>query len=250
MTKKPPTRPKIIFVHGFLDDSSAWEEVISLLHDEFETEAIDLPGFGAQLDDRGPFTLSRLAGAVTSLIDETDTSVVLVGQSMGAQIGELAASARPDKVKGLVLLTPVPLAGVHLAGEAADSFRTLGGNAEAQRQGRIGVSVSLSAHALDVLVASGTAARPEVVAATFDAWNDGDAAGLSSSAYFGPSLIIRGNSDPFVTEDLLHASVLPRFDHAETIGIDEAGHLPHLEKPADVARIVGNFVRSLDRVDA
>lgn len=249
MIKKPPTRPKIVFVHGFLDDSSAWEEVISLLQGEFETEAIDLPGFGTQLDDQGPFTLLRMAGAVTSLIDETETSVVLVGQSMGAQISELAASSRPDKVKGLVLLTPVPLAGVHLAGEAAASFRTLGGDAEAQRQGRIGVSASLSDHALDVLVASGTAARAEVVAATFDAWNDGDAAGSSSSAYFGPSLIVRGNSDPFVTEDVLKAGVLPRFDHAESTGIDDAGHLPHLEKPAEVARIVGNFVRSLDRVD-
>jgi esterase len=241
---------KIIFVHGFLDDVSVWEEVISFLGDEFEVEAVDLPGFGAHVDDQGPFTLSRLAAAVVDHIDASETPVVLVGQSMGAQLGELAAALRPGKVKGLVLLTPVPLAGVHLTGEAAHSFRSLGSNADAQRQGRLDVSVSLSPRALEVLVASGTAAHPEVVAATFDAWNAGDPAGLSPSAYAGPSLIVRGNGDPFVTEDVIRAGVLPRFENAEFASIEGVGHFPHLENPAEVARLVCDFVRTLNLVDA
>lgn len=243
-------RTKIVFVHGFLDDRSAWEEVLSLLGEDFEAVALDLPGSGARLNDEGPFTLPRLAESVIAEIDRSHEPVVLVGQSMGAQVSELAAAARPEKVAGLVLLTPVPLAGVHLAGDAADSFRSLGGDADAQRQGRLGVSVSLSPHGLEILLASGAAMQPTVVAQVFDAWNNGDAAGTAPSAYAGPTLIARGIGDPFVTEDVINAGVLPRFANAQLVSIADAGHFPHLEKPEDVSRIVGDFVRSLDRVEA
>jgi pimeloyl-ACP methyl ester carboxylesterase len=243
-------RTKIVFVHGFLDDRKAWDDVLSLLGEDFEAVALDLPGSGAHVKDEGPFTLRRLAESVIAEIDRSNGPVVLVGQSMGAQLSELAAVARPGRVAALVLLTPVPLAGVHLTGEMANSFRSLGGDADAQRQGRLGVSVSLTPRALDVLLASGTAIQPTVVAHLFDAWNNGDTAGTTSSAYAGPTLIVRGIGDPFVTEEVINAGVLPRFPSARLSGIADAGHLPHLEKPEDVSRIVGDFVRSLDRVEA
>lgn len=243
-------RTKVIFVHGFLDDRTAWNDVLSFLGEDFEAVALDLPGSGAHVNDEGPFTLRRLAESVIAEIDRSDEPVVLVGQSMGAPVSELAAAARPGKVAGLVLLTPVPLAGVHLTGDAANSFRSLGGDAEAQRQGRLGVSVSLTPQALDVLLASGTAMHPTSVAQVFDAWNDGDNAGTTSSAYAGPTLIVHGNGDPFVTEEVIGAGVLPRFTKARLVGIANAGHFPHLEKPADVSRIISDFARSLDRVEA
>lgn len=243
-------RTKIVLVHGFLDDGTAWDDVRSLLGEDFEAVALDLPGSGAHLNDEGPFTLHRLAESVIAEIDRSDNPVVLVGQSMGAQLSELAAAARPGRVAGLVLLTPVPLAGVHLAGDAANSFRSLGGDADAQRQGRLGVSVSLTPRALETLLASGIAVRPAVVAEVFDAWNNGDTAGATSSAYAGPTLIVRGTGDPFVTQEVIDAGVLPRFANARLVGIADAGHFPHLEKPEEVTRIVEDFARSFDRVKA
>lgn len=243
-------RTKIVFVHGFLDDRSAWDDVLSLLGEDFEAVALDSPGSGTQVNDEGPFTLPRLAEPIIAEIDRSSGPVVLVGQSMGAQLSELAASARPAKVAGLVLITPVPLAGVHLSGDAADSFRSLGGDSDAQRQGRIGIAVSLSPHALDILLASGTAMQPAVVAQVFDAWNNGDASGSSTSAYVGPTLIVRGIGDPFVTDEVIEAGVLPRFANATLVGIADAGHFPHLEQPEEVSRIVGNFVRPLERAKA
>lgn len=242
--------PKIIFVHGFLDDHTVWNDVMELLGDEFDTQALDLPGAGARAKDAGPYTLGSLAQAVEEAIDAATTPVVLVGHSMGAQIVELAAAARPSRVAGLVLLTPIPLAGTHLSGETAESFRRLGGDTDSQRQGRLDVTVSLAPQALELLLASGAALDPTVVGQVFDAWNDGDPAGLESSAFGGPTLVVNGKQDPFVTDQLLDSGVLPRFERLSSISIDNAGHIPQLEQPAEVARIVLDFARSTTRVEA
>lgn len=106
MSKDPNQAPrtKIILVHGFLDDGTAFVPS----RRDFEAVALDLPGSGPHLNDEGPFTLRRLAESVIAEIDRTSDPVVLVGQIMGAQLRELTAASRPGRVAGLVLLTPVP----------------------------------------------------------------------------------------------------------------------------------------------
>ena len=42
---------KVVLVHGFLDDHTAWDDVAARLGDEFETVALDLPGFGSRVHD-------------------------------------------------------------------------------------------------------------------------------------------------------------------------------------------------------
>lgn len=242
--------PTVILVHGFLDDRTVWDDVIGQLDDTLQVKALDLPGAGRRIRDTGPFTLQDLSKAVVEEIDTSSGPVILVGHSMGAQLVELAAAARPARVTGLILLTPIPLAGVHLSGEVAESFRSLGGNVEAQRLGRLAVTASLTPQALELLLTSGAKPAPAVVAQVFDAWNDGDPAGLENSAFGGPALVVNGKDDPFVTEEILHSGVLPRFEDLSTLSIDRAGHVPHLEQPFEVARIVGNFVRTLTRVEA
>lgn len=84
---------------------------------------IDLPGMGKAADDPGPFSLDRLAEAVASVVDAVGRSTVLVGHSMGgAQVAELVARIRPRQIAGLVLLTPVPLGGLAVAGGRGDYF--------------------------------------------------------------------------------------------------------------------------------
>lgn len=54
-------------------------------------------------------TISRWASDVTAMIDRFGTGgTVLIGSSMGGWASLLAAQARPDAVKGLVLINPAP----------------------------------------------------------------------------------------------------------------------------------------------
>ncbi|TQC49660.1 alpha/beta hydrolase [Rhodococcus sp. WS4] len=238
--------PAIVFVHGFLDDATVWGPVVATAAlQRYETHCIDLAGTGSRSSDAGPFTLERFARDLTATVDAQGKECVLVGQSMGALVAELVAQERPDAVAALILVTPVPLAGTKLTGEAAASFRSLGGDAAGQRGGRAQLTVSLDADTLDRLADEGARLRPDVVEAYFDAWNEGHPDGNLPSSYTGPTLIVRGEGDGFVTEDLINASVVPRFAHVQVSQIDGAGHWPHLEQPQALATMVSNFVSSL-----
>ena len=52
---------------------------------------------------------ARLTGTALDVIDGVTAPVIIVGHSMGAQVAERAAVARPDAVAAIVLLTPVVL---------------------------------------------------------------------------------------------------------------------------------------------
>ena len=104
--------PTLLFIHGFLDDATVWDGVIASLADKVNTARYDLPGFGARstaVADPNQLSLQSLAAEAGEVLNDTDTRVIVVGQSLGTQIAELVAAKHADRVDGLVLLTPVPL---------------------------------------------------------------------------------------------------------------------------------------------
>ncbi|WP_018334754.1 alpha/beta fold hydrolase [Actinomycetospora chiangmaiensis] len=239
------TGPTTVFVHGFLDDGAVWRRVIDQRARPTPTAVAELAGMSGRPEAAGPFTLARHADDVAALLDGLDGPAVLVGQSVGAQIAELVAVRRPDRVAGLVLLTPVPLAGAGLPEAAVATFAALGGDGEAQRAVREQLSVAFPAAELDRLVRVGAATTAEAVADTVRAWNEGDPAGTATSPVGAPVLVVRGEEDPFVTAAVLDSGVVPRFTDVAVATVADAGHWPHLEQPEAVAGLLDDLV---DRV--
>jgi pimeloyl-ACP methyl ester carboxylesterase len=237
----------VVFVHGFLDAAAIWDEMIAELKTEhIAAIQVDLAGMGERVLENGPFHLNRFAAEVGAVVDAIAKPFVIVGQSMGAQVAELVAAARPDLAMGLVLLTPVPLGGVGMPASAIEPFRSLGGQPAAQAAVRRQLTAGLSPVRLDRLVALGLPVRPEVVAASADAWNAGHPAGASPSAFSGPVLIIRGQDDGFVTADMIETSVAPRYRHVSSEAVAHAGHWPHAEQPEVLASLLDKFLGSID----
>jgi pimeloyl-ACP methyl ester carboxylesterase len=233
----------IVFVHGFLDDQHLWDEVIAALPTPgFERAQLDLAGCGARASATGPFTYARYAADVGAVVDALEKPFVIVGHSMGAPIAELVAAARPERALGLVLLSPVPPAGVRLPDEGVEPFRSLGGYREAQRAVREHLSDGLTEAGIERLVETGLRMRSDVVRAMADCWNAGLADVPEQSEYAGRVLIARGAEDGFVTADLMSAGVSSRFASARTVTIEGAGHWPHVEQPAGVAALLDEFL--------
>ncbi|MGW1912971.1 alpha/beta fold hydrolase [Streptomyces sp. NPDC002076] len=233
----------VVCVHGFLDDQYVWDGMISALTTSgVEWVTLDLAGCGDRTEASGPFDYDRFAAEVGSVVDALAKRFVVVGQSMGAAVAELVAAERPERAAGLVLVNPVPLAGTHVPDEVVDRFRSLGGDPAAQRALRMQLSPAWPAAELDRLVVSGARTRPEVVRGLADCWNTGHPAGRRPSRFEGPTLVVLGEDDGFVTEELVSRHVLPRFGSVRSVPVGEAGHWSHIEQPARVAGHLDDFL--------
>ncbi|MFJ6985557.1 MULTISPECIES: alpha/beta fold hydrolase [unclassified Streptomyces] len=233
----------VVLVHGFMDDRHIWDGVAAALGEAgTETVRLDLAGSGTHSGADGPFTYDRLAADVVEVLDGLTEPVVLVGQSMGAVVAELAAAARPHATRALVLLTPVPAAGVPMSEEMRAVFGPDELTAEYVEFGRTGFSVAMPEDALRQQVATALRMRVSTARELADCWIDGHPDGGRPSAYPGPVLVVRGGGDPFVTERLVKDAVLPRFPAPEYVTVEEVGHWPHAERPAEVAALLGAFL--------
>lgn len=237
------SRPTLVFVHGFLDGAAAWDDVVAELGERAaDALCLDLRGMGARVAEPGPYSLDGFAEDVAGQVRRLDRPVVLVGHSMGAQIAELAAGLLEERVRALVLLTPVPLAGTNLPDEAIRPFHGLGGNPEAQRGLRRQLAAHLSDAGLEKLGRLGDPVAAASVGVFADLWNRGHALGERESRFRGPTLIVRGEVDPFVTAEVVAHAVLPRFSNPAEATIAHAGHWPQVEQPKAVAGILGEFL--------
>ncbi|MFD8418517.1 alpha/beta fold hydrolase [Streptomyces sp. NPDC059466] len=226
----------VVFVHGFLDDQYAWDRLISRLTTPgIECVTLDLAGCGDRDAVDGPYDYDRFADEAGRVVDAVGKPFVIVGHSMGAAVAELVATRRPDRARGLVLVTPVPLGGVHLPDETIEQFRGLGGDEDGQRGVREQLSVAFPEAEFDRLLATGRHLRPEVVRALADCWNTGHPQGQRPSDYTGPVLIFRGEGDGFVTEEMVDDAIVPHFTATTPVAVARAGHWAHIEQAAHVA---------------
>ncbi|MEX3894197.1 alpha/beta fold hydrolase [Paraburkholderia sp. BR10954] len=248
MNPTHPSRPLLVFIHGFLDGAAVWDDLARHLGERASGAlCVDLPGMGARAADPGPYSLDRFAADITTQIRALSRPVVLIGHSMGAQIAELAAVRLNEQVRGLVLLTPVPLRGTRLAAEAMRGFHALGGDPAAQRELRRHVSVNLDDAQLERLGQLGDRVDANAAGTFADLWNEGHPMGANPSRYLGPVLIIRGDGDTFATAELISVGVTPRFRAPHVASIARAGHWPHVEQPAAIAHAVGSFLANIER---
>jgi esterase len=204
----------------------------------------DLPGFSARHDetiDPPDISLKTLADEAAAILAEISAPVFVVGHSLGTQVAELVAAEHPYRVAGLVLLTPVPLAGTRLPEQMIAPFRGLAADTGAQRAARAQLSPSLTTEQLDRLTRIGTLARPAIAGRYADIWNNGLDDASATSAFTGPVLIIDGGADPFVTSELID-TVAARFTSPNARTIEDGGHWLHVEYPYAVASLMLDFI--------
>jgi pimeloyl-ACP methyl ester carboxylesterase len=93
-----------VAVHGMTASAMGWSVVARALPGEWTLVAPDLRGRGRSADLPGPYGLDRHADDICALVRGRGDKVVLVGHSLGAYAGLLAAAARPDLFSRLVLI--------------------------------------------------------------------------------------------------------------------------------------------------
>jgi pimeloyl-ACP methyl ester carboxylesterase len=97
----------ILALHGWLDNASSFDLLIPHLPARQRVVALDLPGHG-QSEHRPPGVNAYFIDYVPIVFDVADRlgweRLILMGHSMGAGIGTLAAGTLAERIAGLILI--------------------------------------------------------------------------------------------------------------------------------------------------
>ncbi|WP_175831345.1 alpha/beta fold hydrolase [Burkholderia cepacia] len=240
----------LVFVHGWRDSALGWQWVIDnlVVDSSWRIIAVDRHSVeGAGADSAA--LLEAYAAQVVDAVSEAtrpDSQVVLIGQSMGAAVAELAAARLAGRLRGLVLLTPAPLAGSPMPPEVREAFELGARDLDRVNVGisRIDLAVNISADAqLRMILATPTESERSTLQ-TLDSWIGGHPAGQQPSLVTAPTLLVLTDDVAF-PEAMLRREVAPRFDKLRVVAVQDAGHFPHLEQPEEVAKVIASFVSEL-----
>lgn len=103
-----PRSAVFVLIHGIGTSHRYMARLHDALSARGDVHSIDLPGFGGLPKPAGSPDVSRIAGALGTVLDELGVrGAVLVGHSMGAQWVVELALQRPDLAQAVVISSPV-----------------------------------------------------------------------------------------------------------------------------------------------
>jgi Predicted hydrolases or acyltransferases (alpha/beta hydrolase superfamily) len=229
----------VVFVHSAVTDAREWDGVRA----ELDGVARDLPGFGTE-----PLPPQELSLAETVLA-WFDGRATLVGTSFGGRAVLEAALAAPERVERIVLVGANPF-------EWSDDVRAIGEEEDAFVEGgRFDDAAALMVRWWLVGPRREPADIPadlrervhEMARRGFELQHGVDASvlrvDLDLSKITAPVLVVRGELDWPDVERAAERFVRELPDARELV-IDGVAHLPAMERPDEVARLVGEFLRN------
>src|SRR5437773_8441243 len=115
---------KVIVLHGWVSDHSAFEPVFPYLDKDMFTYAfMDYRGYGRSRDQAGQHTIAEIGGDALDLADAQGWDRFhLVGHSLGGQALQWLAGHATARVKCGVAINPVQASGLPLEGDALALF--------------------------------------------------------------------------------------------------------------------------------
>jgi pyruvate dehydrogenase E2 component (dihydrolipoyllysine-residue acetyltransferase) len=236
----------ILLVHGYGGDRNSWLFLQEPLAAKYRVYALDLPGHGTSAKDVGDGSLGVLADAVTGVLDALGADRAhLVGHSMGGAVALAVAASDPGRVASVTLIAPSGFGSGINAGY-------LRGFADAQTRrelkpvvGQLFADESLVTRQLvdDLLAYKRLDGVDQSLHALLDTLLDGDAQRGDSAAALAavldrgggagggavPVTVVWGRGDRIIP-----AAQAEAVTGAVSYLIDDAGHMPQMERPAEV----------------
>ncbi len=246
----------VLLIHGYSGDRNSWLFLQEPLAARYRVYALDLPGHGTSAKDvgagpEGPAgssgaagpavpggTLGVLADAVAGVLDALGAERAhLVGHSMGGAVALAVAARNPARIASLTLIAPSGFGPEINAGY-------LRGFADAQTRrelkpviGQLFADESLVTRQLvdDLLAYKRLDGVDEALHTLADTLLDGNAQRGDSAA----SLAAMGGTVPVTVVWGRADRIIPAAQAESVAGavrhlIDGAGHMPHMERPAEV----------------
>jgi 3-oxoadipate enol-lactonase len=240
----PPDQAVIVFCNSLGTDARIWDGVLGELED-YRVLTYDKRGHGLSSVPQGPYSIADLAGDLLEVVDLLGVDrFTLVGVSVGGLLAQRFALDHPERLAALVLCDTAPQ-----TGDAA----TWNGRIEAVRAGGMEAvaDVVLALWFPDSVRADREAeiegwrnlllrSPVEGYAATCAALRDTDLTGEVAGIAV-PTLVVVGAEDRSTPVAVVR-STAERIPGARFEIIEAAGHLPCVDQPHVLARLIRSHV--------
>ncbi|MCW0212738.1 MAG: alpha/beta hydrolase [Pseudonocardia sp.] len=244
----------LVLAHGFGCDQHMWRLLEPLLSRTFRIVLFDLIGSGRSdpfaWDEARYSSLDGYAEDLAEICRDLDLrDVVLVGHSVSAMISVLAARLEPERVSGLVLITPSPRYvddGDYRGGFSQEDIDEL---LQSLDDNYLGWSTSMAP------VIMGNADRPQLgeeLTNSFCRMNPRIAQVFARTTFLSdsradlasvtvPTLVLQCRED-VIAPQAVGAYVHDRIAGSELVTLDATGHCPQLSAPERTAEPILSFL--------
>ncbi|MGQ0483407.1 MAG: alpha/beta fold hydrolase [Pseudonocardia sp.] len=273
-TPGPAGAVPAVYVHGLSGSGTNWTDLAAQLAPHAPGLAVDLPGFGRSRPVAGfDYSPAAHADALQCFLAGQGRPVHLLGNSMGGAIGLVVAARRPELVRSLTLIAPAMpdrrpdprrvsdprflLAAV--PGMRARVIRTLAEITPRERVEQMmrlcyGDPSVVPEHRITEAMAeaaerAGHTWAPEALWRTtrgmIGGWFAGPSLWAAAARVTAPTLVVWGGLDRLVSPRLA-ARTTARLPRGRLLAMPGVGHVPQMERPAEVARAVLGMWRAVD----
>jgi 3-oxoadipate enol-lactonase len=241
----PADGTPVVFANSLGTDLRVWDAIIPLLPQSLRFVRFDLRGHGLSDTTPPPYRMEELADDTAAVLDAQGISgAVFVGLSIGGMIGQMLAARRPDLVSALVLMDTAAKMGEAEMWQARMDAVAAGGIA------------AMADPILERWFAPGFKSEKQ---GFFALWRNmlirtppegyiGCCAAIAGADLTDqtrelrlPVLAIVGAEDGASPPEKVQATA-DLISGAEFYVIAQAGHLPCVERPAETAKLISNFL--------
>jgi len=250
--------PALVLVHAAMCDHSNWDRLTPYLTDRHRVLRLDMRGHGRSEAPLDQCHIAGWAGDINSLVEQSGLGpAILVGHSLGCRVVAQAAAQQPDATAAVILIdgsrigpptreTDTMAPGNGSLARARTSFDSMIGPF-ADEAVRRDVRQSMSPISRAVFAANGARIadwdvnRAEAVFSSLPA----DLPLLAIQSTFHdrdtPRYSLRSHEESTPFTGFLRRTV----PHAEIAILPDAGHFNMMEKPAEVAALMSDFIGRL-----
>lgn len=242
-------RPALVFSNSLGTDFRIWGDVVAQLAERFRIVLYDKRGHGLSELDKPPYSIADHVGDLEALLDDLAIEDAIVcGISVGGLVAQGLYARRPDLVSALVLCDTAHKIGTEELWNTRMAAIEKGGIASIA-EAILERWFSRALRENDPVALAGWRAMltrtPQAgYLGTCAAIRDADFTEAAKKIAV-PTLCIVGDQDGATPPDLVRrtAELIPG---ARCEVIEGAGHLPCIERPIVVARLIEDFVREND----
>ena len=235
----------IIVLSGWIGDYTIFNPMLENINkDLFSYYFIDYRGYGKSKGIQGNYSINEIAtDTIEFLVNLNIEKVSLIGHSMGGLAVQQIAILRPDIVKKIIAIAPVPASGYPMDSDTKELFfgsvddsdkrkailDFTTGNKQTDKWLEMMTQVSLAT------------TEKNAYKGYLESWTETDIQqGIKGSSI--PILVCYGENDPAISKQMMNETFMKWFTNPKLVELKDAGHYPMQETPFRLANIIENFL--------